>query len=97
MPLTVCPQSNLRLAVVDDMKDHPIRQMLQRGLKATVNSDDPAYFGGYVNDNFNALVDAVGLNRDEILSLVRNSFEASFLDGESISQHLAAVAAVANS
>jgi adenosine deaminase len=97
MPLTVCPQSNLRLAVVDDMKDHPIRQMLQRGLKATVNSDDPAYFGGYVNDNFNALVDAVGLNRDEILSLVRNSFEASFLDTESISQHLAAVAAVANS
>ena len=97
MPLTVCPQSNLRLAVVDDMKDHPIRQMLQRGLKATVNSDDPAYFGGYVNDNFNALVDAVGLNRDEILSLVRNSFEASFLDQESISQHLAAVAAVANS
>ena len=96
IPLTVCPQSNLRLAVVDDMKDHPIRQMLQRGLKATVNSDDPAYFGGYVNDNFNALVDAVGLNRDEILSLVRNSFEASFLDQESISQHLAAVAAVAD-
>ena len=97
IPLTVCPQSNLRLAVVADMKDHPIRQMLQRGLKATVNSDDPAYFGGYVNDNFNALVDAIGLNHDEILSLVRNSFEASFLDRESISQHLAAVAAVANS
>ena len=97
IPLTVCPQSNLRLAVVADMKDHPIRQMLQRGLKATVNSDDPAYFGGYVNDNFNALVDAVGLNRDEILSLVRNSFEASFLDQASISQHLAAVAAVADS
>ena len=97
IPLTVCPQSNLRLAVVDDMKDHPIRQMLQRGLKATVNSDDPAYFGGYVNDNFNALVDAVGLTQDEILSLVRNSFEASFLDRESISQHLAAVVAVANS
>jgi adenosine deaminase len=97
IPLTVCPQSNLRLAVVADMKDHPIRQMLQRGLKVTVNSDDPAYFGGYVNDNFNALVDAVGLNRDEILSLVRNSFEASFLDQESISRHLAAVAAVADS
>jgi len=91
MPLTVCPQSNLRLGVVDKMADHPIRQMLQLGLKATVNSDDPAYFGGYVNDNFNALVDAVGLNRDEILSLVRNSFEASFLDQESINQHLAAV------
>ncbi|NOR19419.1 MAG: adenosine deaminase [Xanthomonadales bacterium] len=97
MPLTVCPQSNLRLAVVDDMKDHPIRRMLQLGLKATVNSDDPAYFGGYMNDNFNALVDAVGLTRGEILSLVRNSFEASFLDQESISLHLAAVAAVADS
>ena len=97
IPLTVCPQSNLRLAVVADMKDHPIRQMLQRGLKATINSDDPAYFGGYVNDNFNALVDAVGLSQDEILSLVRNSFEASFLDQESISQHLAAVSAVADS
>jgi len=95
MPLTVCPQSNLRLAVVDDMKNHPIRQMLQRGLKATVNSDDPAYFGGYMNDNFNALVDAVGLTREEILSLVRNSFEASFLDQESINQHLDAVEAAA--
>jgi adenosine deaminase len=95
--LTVCPQSNLRLAVVDDMKDHPIRQMLQCGLKATVNSDDPAYFGGYMNDNFNALVDAIELTREEILSLVRNSFEASFLDQESISLHLAAVAAVADS
>jgi len=95
MPLTVCPQSNLRLAVIDKMADHPIRQMLQLELKATVNSDDPAYFGGYVNDNFNALVDAVGLNRDEILSLVRNSFEASFLDRESINRHLAAVDAAA--
>jgi len=95
MPLTVCPQSNLRLAVVGDMKDHPIRQMLQCGLKATVNSDDPAYFGGYMNDNFNALVEAVGLTRDEILCLVRNSFEASFLDRESIKRHLAAVDAAA--
>ena len=91
MPLTVCPQSNLRLAVIDKMADHPIRRMLQRGLKATVNSDDPAYFGGYINDNFDALVDAVGLNRDEILCLVRNSFESSFLDQESIKQHLDAV------
>jgi adenosine deaminase len=95
MPLTVCPQSNLRLAVVDDMQDHPIRQMLKCGLKATVNSDDPAYFGGYINDNFNSLVDSVGLDRSEILALVRNSFEASFLDRESVSRHLEAVAAVA--
>jgi adenosine deaminase len=95
IPLTVCPQSNLRLAVIDDMTNHPIRQMLACGLKATINSDDPAYFGGYVNDNFNALVNAIELNRDEILSLVRNSFEASFLDPESISRHLQAVAAAA--
>ena len=95
IPLTVCPQSNLRLAVIGKMSDHPIRRMLGYRLKATVNSDDPAYFGGYVNDNFNALVDAVDLSRGEILSLVRNSFEASFLDPESISRHLQAVAAAA--
>jgi len=92
MPLTVCPQSNLRLAVVKDMAEHPIRRMLAAGLKATVNSDDPAYFGGYMNDNFNALVDAVGLTGEEILALVQNSFEASFLDPDSISRHLEAVA-----
>lgn len=80
MPLTVCPQSNLRLAVVSEMSEHPIRRMLAKGLKATVNSDDPAYFGGYVNDNFFALVDAVGLEQEEIFQLVRNSFEAAFLD-----------------
>jgi adenosine deaminase len=95
MPLTVCPQSNLRLAVVGDMRDHPIRDMLAAGLKASVNSDDPAYFGGYVNDNFNALVDAVNLNAEEIVTLVRNSFTASFLDEASITRHLDAVQAVA--
>ncbi len=95
MPLTVCPQSNLRLAVVRDMRDHPIRRMLAAGLKATVNSDDPAYFGGYVNDNFDALVDAVDLGADEIVTLVRNSFTSSFLDDESIGRHLDAVRAVA--
>lgn len=91
IPLTVCPQSNLRLAVVKDMADHPIRKMLALGLKATVNSDDPAYFGGYVNDNFNALVDAVDLQREEILALVRNSFTASFLPEPDQAAHLAAV------
>jgi adenosine deaminase len=95
IPLTVCPQSNLRLAVVKDMRDHPIRDMLGMGLKATVNSDDPAYFGGYVNDNFNALVDAVGLDADEIIELVRNSFEASFLDAADIQRHLQAVDRIA--
>lgn len=88
MPLTVCPQSNLRLAVVKDMRDHPIRSMLAAGLRVTVNSDDPAYFGGYVNDNFNALVDAVDLSREEIIELVVNSFKASFLEQEMIEQHV---------
>ena len=91
VPLTVCPQSNLRLAVVKNMRDHPIRRMLKLGLKATVNSDDPAYFGGYINDNFNALVDAVDLQREEILTLVRNSFEASFLPPSEQAFHLVAV------
>jgi adenosine deaminase len=77
------------------MRDHPLRTMLARGLKATVNSDDPAYFGGYVNDNFAALVDAVGLQRDEILALVRNSFEGSFLPPTDQARHLAAVDRVA--
>jgi len=95
IPLTVCPQSNLRLAVVKDLRDHPIRCMLELGLKATVNSDDPAYFGGYINDNFTALVDALDLSREEILRLVRNSFESSFLDEAGKLRHLRAVDAVA--
>jgi len=95
IPLTVCPLSNLRLGVVGNMSEHPIRQMLDLGLKATVNSDDPAYFGGYVNDNFNALVDAVDLSCDEIVQLVRNSFEASFLDRISKGRHLATVQRIA--
>jgi adenosine deaminase len=94
LPLTVCPQSNLRLAVIPDMKEHPIRQMLAAGLRATVNSDDPAYFGGYMNDNFEALVDATDLSADEIVKLVRNSFKSSFLDKNSIQAHLDAIQAV---
>lgn len=94
MPLTVCPQSNLRLAVVADMKDHPIRHMLSAGLRATVNSDDPAYFGGYMNDNFNSLVDAIDLSADEIIKLVRNSFKSSFLEKSAKQAYLESVQAV---
>jgi len=79
IPLTVCPLSNQRLAVVKDMAAHPIRTMLAHGLKACVNSDDPAYFGGYMNENFDALIDSTGLTRDEIFQLAINGFEASFL------------------
>ncbi|MGD9021516.1 MAG: adenosine deaminase [Lysobacterales bacterium] len=94
MPLTVCPQSNLRLAVVADMRDHPIREMLSLGLNACVNSDDPAYFGGYMNENFFAVIDAVGLTRDEIFTLVRNGFDASFLGDEDKQVHLQNIAAL---
>jgi len=79
VPLTVCPLSNLRLAVVKDMSAHPIRTMLSKGLNACVNSDDPAYFGGYMNENFDALIDNTGLTREEIFQLVNNGFNASFL------------------
>jgi adenosine deaminase len=88
MSLTVCPQSNLRLAVVKDMSEHPIREMLRLGLNAWVNSDDPAYFGGYMNENFDALIDAVGLTRDEIFQLVSNSFNSSFLTQADKQAHL---------
>jgi len=94
IPLTVCPQSNLRLAVVKDMADHPIRKMLALGLNACVNSDDPAYFGGYMNENFFALIDAVGLTRDEIFQLVSNSFEASFLTQTETQSHLDRINAI---
>lgn len=93
-PLTVCPQSNLRLAVVDAMQDHPIRSMLQAGLKVCINSDDPAYFGAYVNENFIALAQAVGLDRQEITRLVINSFESSFLPAKEIKSHIDSVRAV---
>ena len=89
MPLTVCPLSNLKLAVVGDMTRHPLRTMIDRGLFVTVNSDDPAYFGGYVNANYRAVQDALGLGRDTLAGLARNSFEASFLDQTAKQAHIA--------
>jgi len=65
--------------VVDDLKDHPVPEMLRRGLHVTLNSDDPSYFGGYVNDNYSRLAEAVGLTRDQVTQLAKNSFEGSFL------------------
>ena len=80
IPLTVCPLSNLALSVVEDMKAHPLKRMLDLGLVATVNSDDPAYFGGYVNDNYVAAAEALGLSHAELALLARNSIEASLLE-----------------
>ena len=80
LTLTVCPLSNHKLSVVDDMAKHPIRSMLAQGLKATVNSDDPAYFGGYMNENYCALIEQTQLTKDELYQLAKNSFEGSWMD-----------------
>ncbi|MDT7530968.1 adenosine deaminase [Sphingopyxis sp. SE2] len=95
MTLTVCPLSNLKLCVVGDIADHPLKTMLDAGLKATVNSDDPSYFGGYVNANYQAVADALDLSKAELLALARNSFTGSFLDDAAKARHLAAIDACA--
>lgn len=82
LPLTVCPLSNLKLRVVNDLRDHPLKKMLDAGLCVTVNSDDPAYFGGYMNANFGQITEALGLSRDDVIALAKNSFEASFIGAE---------------
>lgn len=82
IPLTVCPLSNYKLKVVKDISNHPLQQMLDKGLMVTVNSDDPAYFGGYINENYLALAKALNLTQEQIIQLVKNSFKASFLSSE---------------
>jgi len=78
--LTVCPLSNLKLQVVKDLKKHPLKIMLNKGLKATVNSDDPAYFGGYMNDNFIAIAEALQLDKNDLYQLNKNAINASFVE-----------------
>lgn len=80
LPLTVCPLSNLKLCVVDDLREHPLKRMLDAGLCVTINSDDPAYFGGYMNANFVQTTEALQLAREDVIALAKNSFEASFID-----------------
>lgn len=80
MALTVCPLSNLELQVVKDLKEHPLKTMLHKGIKATVNSDDPAYFGGYLNQNFIAIQEALELTKEELVILAKNSFQYSLLE-----------------
>lgn len=91
MTLTVCPLSNLKLRVVKDMRAHPLKRMLDLGLKATVNSDDPAYFGGHVMANFEAVIDALDLSAADIRKLATNSFEGSYLTDGQKRTHLAAI------
>jgi adenosine deaminase len=84
MTLTVCPLSNLKLRVIGELADHPMPRMLALGLRATVNSDDPAYFGGYMNENLSS----VALSRDEMVALTRNGFRAAFCDEEAKQRYL---------
>jgi len=86
--LTVCPLSNIKLRVFDRMEDHNFRKLLDEGLTLTVNSDDPAYFGGYINDNFVALFNALQLGREHAQQLARNGFSAAFLDATSKRKYL---------
>jgi adenosine deaminase len=88
-PMTVCPLSNLKLQVVKDLRQHPLRHMMDRDLVVTLNSDDPAYFGGYVNDNYRALQRSLGLTREEIVAVARNSFSAAMMTPDDRRQALA--------
>jgi adenosine deaminase len=96
MALTLCPLSNLRLCVVDDLARHPVRRMMEKGLLVTINSDDPAYFGGYMNSNYRALDAALKLNAGEVTTLARNGFAGSFLSDARKKAALAAFDAAAN-
>jgi len=93
--LTVCPLSNLKLCGVPNLDVHPLKKMLSLGLKATVNSDDPAYFGGYLLENYLATADAVGLTREDVVTLAKNSFTGSFLSDAEKAERVAKVEAYA--
>ena len=77
--LTVCPLSNLKLCVVDDLKNHPLKKMLELGIKATINSDDPSYFGGYMTENFIAIADNLDISEQDLVALTKNAIDASFV------------------
>ena len=95
MPLTVCPLSNIKLRVFENLEHHNLKRMLDRRLRVTVNSDDPAYFGGYLAENYLAVYEALGLTRDDLVQLARNSFIASFLPQQQKDEWLRRVAAFA--
>ena len=82
VPLTVCPLSNHKLGVVECLARHPLRDMLNAGLVVTLNSDDPAFFGGYINENYQAMQDNLGIDDHTLAGIARNSFAAAFIDGQ---------------
>jgi adenosine deaminase len=88
IPLTVCPLSNVRLRVVDTMADHPLPAMLDAGLLVSINSDDPAYFGGYIGTNYEEAATELALGVDTMAAIARNSFTSSFLPPAQIATHL---------
>jgi len=96
MTLTVCPLSNLKLCVVDDLAAHPLKRMLDLGLKVTLNSDDPAYFGGYLGRNWTQTARALTLSREDLVTLAKNSFAGSFLPATDVARHVAAIDAYAS-
>jgi adenosine deaminase len=95
VPLTMCPLSNVQLRVFDRLEDHNLKDLLDRGARVTINSDDPAYFGGYVLDNYVAVAHALDLSRAALVKLARNSIEATFLDDDEKAALLAELDAVA--
>ena len=95
VPLTMCPLSNVKLRVVDRLEDHNLKRLLNRGVRVTINSDDPAYFGGYIGDNYVAAAEALGLTRDEVVAIARNSIAATFLDDAAKAELLAELERVA--
>jgi adenosine deaminase len=88
VPLTVCPFSNVKLCVVDTLADHPLRALLARGLLASVHSDDPAYFGGYIGDNYAGVADQLALDVGTVARIARNGFAAAFLEEAARRDHL---------
>ncbi len=95
IPLTMCPLSNVKLRVFDRLEDHNLKDLLDRGVRVTINSDDPAYFGGYALDNYVAVAEALNLSRDDLITLARNSIEATFLPVDEKDALLADLDAVA--
>ncbi len=91
MPLTLCPLSNTALQVIKRMEDHPVKRMMDLGLLATIHSDDPAYFGGYMNENFMAVAEALAMNKTELAQLSKNAFTASWLSPAEIAKHHQAI------
>ncbi|WP_175392711.1 MULTISPECIES: adenosine deaminase [Aquimarina] len=93
IPLTLCPLSNLELKVINDLKKYPLPEMMDKGLLVTINSDDPAYFGGYMNENYIGIAQALNLSKKQITELVKNSFKASWLSDKQKEEKIALVEA----